>query len=83
MEICGINLHLGRNESRKRKEQNSFSNSGPWLSTESMSNFHSYSSIEHIFDQLYATNLNQSEHDLNFKNTDFSIVHNPSVCSKG
>ena len=41
-------------------EQNrdSFSNSEPWLPTESMNDFHSHN-FKHIFDQLDAANFNQ------------------------
>ena len=52
MEICGINLQFGNNETRKRTEQR------PWLPTESMNDLHSLNS-KHIFDQLDATSFNQ------------------------
>ena len=59
MEICRINLHFGNNETRlKGKNRDSFSNSGPWLPTESMNDFHS-ANFKHILDQLDATNFNQ------------------------
>ena len=42
----------------KGKNRDSFSNSGPWLPTESMNDFHLHN-FEHIFGQLDATSFNQ------------------------
>ena len=72
MEICGINLHFGNNETRKWKELrlifklgtfapngiNERFSFGTWLPTESMNDFHSLN-FKHILDQLDATNFNQ------------------------
>ena len=66
MEIRGINLHLGNNETRKRKEQRLIFKLGTKVSpTESMNGFHSHS-FKHIFDQLDATNFSQWQ-NLNFR----------------
>ena len=58
MEICGINLHLENNETRKRKEQRLIFKLGTLAPNGTISNFHSHN-FKHISDQLDATNFNQ------------------------
>ena len=51
MEICGINLHLGSNETRKRKEQSRD------LGSQGNQRTIFICIVKHIFDQLDATNF--------------------------
>ena len=58
MEICGIYLHLGNNETRKRKEQRLIFKLGTLAPNGINEQYYSLNS-KHIFDQLDATNFNQ------------------------
>ena len=56
-KFAELTYTLGTIKLKKGKNRDSFSNSGPWLPTESMNDFHSLN-FKHIFDQLDATNFN-------------------------
>ena len=59
-KFAELTYTLGTMKLEKGKNRDSFSNSGPWLPTESMNDFHSLN-FKHIFDQLDATNFNQCQ----------------------